>query len=170
MADNDYPRQVSDPESEGLPGTADDDSTAFDDVNGGRWADGQDPAALPSDRPLAVDRFGTTPQEQRSGEPLNDRLAQEEPDTPFDEPGRARLAADVYGESPVSDPHSPVSIYDSGQLDEVASTPVGRLVAPDEGYGDDQEADSVAYDAGASGGGATAEELAIHESRSPEFR
>ena len=46
---------------------------------------------------------------------------------------------------------------------------VGRLVAPDEGYGFDDETDSVGYDAGASGGGATAEELAIHETNPPPY-
>ena len=43
----------------------------------------------------------------------------------------------------------------------------GRLVAPDEGAHTDQETDSVAYDAGSAGGGASAEELAIHETRPP---
>ena len=45
---------------DGLPGTADDDSTAYDDVESEREAGGPDPAALPVDSPLAVDRFGTT--------------------------------------------------------------------------------------------------------------
>src|SRR5207247_1549984 len=80
MNDSDYPRPVSDPESEGLPGVADDDSTAYDDVRTGREADGPDPATLPGDVPLAVDRFGTTAAETRQGEPLDLRLAEEEPD------------------------------------------------------------------------------------------
>jgi hypothetical protein len=33
-------RPVSDPEAEGLPGTADDDSTAYDDVDSARIAGG----------------------------------------------------------------------------------------------------------------------------------
>ena len=65
---------------------------------------------------------------------------------------------------PTSDPNSPVSIYDHGQLGTVADArPVGRLVEPDEGARTDQETDSIAYDAGSAGGGASAEELAIHE-------
>jgi hypothetical protein len=40
---------------------------------------------------------------------------------------------------------------------------VGRLVEPDQGIGEDTEKDAAAYDAGAAGGGATAEELALHE-------
>jgi hypothetical protein len=186
MRDSDYPTPVSDPESEGLPGTADDDSTANDDVDSGRWADGPDPAALPSDRPQAVNRFGTTAEEQRAGESLDQRLAQEEPDVqpdvPAEFPGpladeaideqsaaQARLDADVYGEGPHSDPHSKVSVYDTGELDDAAPEPVGRLVEPDEGLGSDTEPDSVAYDAGAAGGGPTAEEAAIHETGDPEY-
>jgi hypothetical protein len=187
MRDNDYPTEVSDPESEGLPDTADDDSTAYDDVQTGRWADGPNPAALPSDHPLAVNRFGTTAEEQRAGESLDYRLSQEQPDIqpedPLDSPGaladeaideqgaaQARLDADVFGESPTSDPRSKVSMYDHGMLDGTSTDPVGRLVEPDEGYGYDSETDSVAYDAGSSGGGASAEELAIHETEPPAFR
>jgi hypothetical protein len=187
MREDNYPKPVSDPESEGLPDTADDDSTAYDDVDSGRQADGPDPAALPADRPLAVNRFGTTAEEQRAGESLDYRLSQEEPDVqpedPLDSPGpladeaidqqsaaRARLDADVYGESPTSDPDSKVSIYDFGQLDGTSPAPVGRLVEPDEGYGYDTEPDSIASDAGAAGGGASAEELAIHETAAPDYR
>src|SRR4051812_39551856 len=134
MRNDDYPSPVSDPEAEGLPGTADDDSTANDGVDSVRWADGPDPAVLPSDRPLGVDHFGTTAEEQRAGESLDARLWQEQPDvqpeTDLDDPGslgdeaideagarQARLDADVYGESPTSDPDSAISLYDDGQLD-----------------------------------------------------
>ena len=186
MRDDNYPAQPSDPEAEGLPDTADDDSTAYDDVVSGRWADGPNPAALPSDRAQAIDRFGTTAEEQRAGESLHYRLSQEEPDVqpvdPLDSPGaladeaideqgaaQARLDADVFGESPTSDPNSKVSMYDFGQLDDTSPEPVGRLVEPDEGYGYDTETDSVAYDAGAASGGASAEELAIHETEAPGY-
>jgi hypothetical protein len=186
MANDPYPRPPSDPEAEGLPGTADDDSTANDGPDTGRWADGPNPAALPSDEPLAVDRFGTTAEEQRVGESLSSRLWQEEPDvqpeTQFDDPGtladeaideagaaQARLDADVLGQSPTSDPNSPVSLYDHGQLDGVSTDPVGRLVDPEQGIGPDVEPDSVAYDAGSDLGGASAEELAIHETNPPNY-
>ena len=36
------------------------------------------------------------------------------------------------------------------------------LVAPDEGTAEDREKDEIAVDAGAAGGGASAEELAMH--------
>ncbi|MBL7255011.1 DUF5709 domain-containing protein [Paractinoplanes lichenicola] len=184
MRDNDYPAEVSDPEASGLPDTADDDSTAYDEVETGRWADGADPAALAGVGPGGSNRFGDTAEEQREGESLDRRLRQEEPDfgaedevqpnrDPVDETvdssEQRNFDADVWGASPTSDPDSQVSLYDDGQLDDADPQPVGRLVAPDEGYGFDDEADSVAYDAGASGGGASAEELAMHETNAPKY-
>jgi hypothetical protein len=80
MRESNYPRLVSDPDPEGLPWPAGDDSTAWDDVDTGREADGADPAVLPSDVPLAVDRYGATAEEQRRGESIDDKLAREEPD------------------------------------------------------------------------------------------
>src|SRR5688572_9548844 len=166
MRENNYPTPVSDPAAEGLPDTADDDSTAYDDVESGRAADGPDPAALPSDFPLAVDRFGTTAEEQRRGESLDDRLAQEEPDVaaavdPVD------AEADVLEPGPLADPSSPVSMYDR-PLAGTADRPVGRLVDPVAGGPFDTEATAIAEDVGAAGGGASAEELAIHETTPPE--
>jgi len=184
MRDDDYPAEVSDPEASGLPGTADDDSTAYDSVESGRWADGPDPAALAGTGPGGASRFGTTAAEADQGESLDRRLRQEEPDVGAEDPLPPRrdpvdetvdsseqrdFDADVWGASPASDPKSPISLYDDGQLDDDDPRPVGRLVAPDEGYGFDDEADSVAYDAGAAGGGASAEELAMHETRAPNY-
>ena len=71
-----YPKPVSDPAADGLPEYADDDSTAWDDVDSPRAADGPEPAPLPPDRedgPLAIDEYGTTAEEQRRGEPLDHR-------------------------------------------------------------------------------------------------
>jgi hypothetical protein len=148
MRDNDYPNEVSDPESSGLPDTADDDSTAYDEVDSGRWADGPDPAALPGVGPGGgATRFGNTAEEARVGEGLDRRLKQEEPD--------------IQPEDPLDSP---------GELPDVAGRPVGRIVDIDEGYGVDTETDSVAYDAGSAGGGATVEELAMHETQAPDYR
>jgi hypothetical protein len=180
MRDNDYPAEVTDPEASGLPDTADDDSTAYDEVNSGRWADGPDPAALAGVGPGGSNRFGDTPEEALQGESLDRRLRQEEPDVGADDAGpvveetvgnsaERNFDRDVWEASPTSDPNSPVSLYDDGQLDDEAPRPVGRLVAPDEGSGWDEEPDSVAYDAGAAGGGASAEELAMHETRAPDY-
>jgi hypothetical protein len=178
---------ASDPEAEGLPATADDDSHAGGEGDLTRWADGPDPAALPADEPVAAGDFGTTAEEQLRGEPLDRRLWEEEPDTPVDPPlaspggladeavdeqaaAQAWLDDEVYGDSPTSDPRSEVSLYDDDQLDDVAPAPVGRLVEGDGGLGPDDEPDSVARDAGFSGGGLTAEELAMHETDAPPYR
>ena len=183
MRDDDYPTEVSDPEASGLPETADDDSNAYDSVQSSRWADGPDPAALAGTGPGGATRFGNTAEEAREGESLDRRLRQEEPDVgaedpvpprrdPFDETvdssEQRDFDADVWGPSPTSDPKSQVSLYDDGQLDYDDPQPVGRLVAPDEGSGYDDEADSVAYDAGAAGGGASAEEQAMHTTNAPD--
>jgi hypothetical protein len=185
MRDDHYPAPVSDPAAEGLPETADDDSTAYDDVESGREADGPDPAALPADHPLAVDRFGTTAQEQRIGQSLDDRLAQEEPDVPVDDPlaapgagladeavgeqaaAQAQFDADVMEPGPQHEPDSQVSVYDR-PLEGTTGQPVGRLVEPDQGWLSDTEPDAVAVDAGAAGGGPSAEELAMHETPPPD--
>jgi Family of unknown function (DUF5709) len=184
MRDNDYPAEVSDPEASGLPETADDDSNAYDSVESSRWADGPDPAALAGTGPGGSNRYGDTAEEAREGESLDYHLRQEEPDVGAEDPipqnrdpygetvdssEQRDFDADVWGQSPTSDPHSQVSLYDDGQLDYDDPEPVGRLVAPDEGYGFDDETDSVAYDAGAAGGGASAEELAIHETNPPDY-
>ncbi|MET0424692.1 MAG: DUF5709 domain-containing protein [Actinoplanes sp.] len=184
MRDNDYPTEVSDPEASGLPDTADDDSNAYDEVDSVRWADGADPAALAGVGPGGSNRFGDTAEEAREGESLDYRLSQEEPDVGAEDPlpptrdpvdetvdssTQRNFDADVWGASPTSDPKSQVSLYDDGQLDDDDPETVGRLVAPDEGYGYDEETDSVAYDAGAAGGGASAEELAMHETKAPDY-
>jgi hypothetical protein len=184
MRDNDYPTEVSDPEADGLPDTADDDSTAYDEVNSGRWSDGPSPAALAGAGPGGSNRFGDTAEEARQGEGLDRRLRQEEPDVGAEDPlppardpidetvddsEREQFDRDVWSDGPTSDPHSPVSLYDDGQLDGDSPGRVGRLVAPDGGSGLDDEADSVAWDAGAAGGGASAEELAMHETSAPDY-
>ncbi|MEV4758254.1 DUF5709 domain-containing protein [Micromonospora sp. NPDC049559] len=186
MRYDDYPTPVSDPEAEGLPGTADDDSTAGDDVLTGREADGLDPAALPADEFLAADHFGNTAEEQLDGESLDYKIAREQLEPDVDDPlagpvdpaiaaeadsqqaaAEAQLDADVMDPGPTSDPNSPVSLYDHGQLGGQTAPPIGRLVEPDQGARTDDEPDSIAYDAGAAGGGASAEELAVNETDPP---
>jgi len=89
----------------------------------------------PPDREPPHLRHGVTREEQRRGETLDERLAEEEPDI---------------------DPYA--DLTDSGTADPRA----GRLVAPDEGFGEDTEKDEVARDIGIDGAGASAEEAAIH--------
>jgi hypothetical protein len=45
---------------------------------------------------------------------------------------------------------------------EVGRARAGRLVAPDQGFGEDTEAELIATDVGVSGGAASAEEAAVH--------
>jgi hypothetical protein len=48
------------------------------------------------------------------------------------------------------------------QRGEVGRARAGRLVAPDQGFGEDADAELVAEDVGISGGAASAEEAAVH--------
>lgn len=91
--------------------------------------------------------FGTTAAEQRRGETMDMRLAQEEPDV---------------------DPYAEVDeVLDD---DQVGGRRAGRLVAPDEGAHEDAESDAVAFDVGLAGGAATAEEAAMHIVEEPDDR
>lgn len=90
----------------------------------------------PPDREPPHLRNAPTGQEQREGESLQDRLAQEEPEP---------------------DP------YDEGALDPGAEDArAGRLVAPDQGIGADVDEEVFAEDVGIDGGAASAEEAAVH--------
>src|SRR5688572_16883686 len=92
---------------------------------------------------------GVTPYEQQTGETIDDRLAQEEPEAP-------PQYGDEYGEDfdqQEDDPAPP------GAVGEARS---GRLVAPDQGLGQDLEKDLIAEDVGIDGSAASAEEAAMH--------
>jgi hypothetical protein len=195
--EDEYPRPWSDPESEGLPGTADDDSTAYDEVESERETSGPDPTAFPTDSPLAVDRFGTTGEEAEEGESLDYKLARENFDEDVDDPlatpadakirdeedlgterAQSQLDADVLDDGPADDSASESSLYDTDGLEVGGGgVPIGRLVDPAQFAGEDEpegalfddEGDSIADDAGAAGGGATAEELAMHETEDPPY-
>ena len=83
--------------------------------------------------------FGNTAAEERQGESLDQRIAQEEPDPEWDD----------WDEEDLDD-------------DQVGDTRSGRLIAPDEGTGEDTDQAPLAFDAGIDGGGASAEEAAMH--------
>jgi hypothetical protein len=55
------------------------------------WAEDPQQAPVPGDEPMALDDFGTTAEEQRTGESLEGRLRREEPEVPepSDDAGRA---------------------------------------------------------------------------------
>lgn len=102
----------------------------------------------PPEKPRGVEHTGVTAAEQRRGESLDERLAEEVPDPPVlpDDDG--------LGDTAGTD----------GELidDEVGDRRAGRLVAPDEGAHEDEEKDMVASDAGIDGAAASAEEAAVH--------
>jgi hypothetical protein len=103
----------------------------------------------PPERPYGGASFDSGP------ESLDQLLAEEEPDPamriydPFDKDEQQRSdEAERETEFP--------------QHDDVGRARAGRLVAPDQGFGEDVEADLVADDVGIDGGAASAEEAAVH--------
>jgi hypothetical protein len=96
-----------------------------------------------------ANRFGTTVAEERTGESLDQLLAEEEPDISPDAPW-----TDEDDPSDDDRPWEPRS---------------GRLVAPDEGARGDAEKDVYALDVGVDGGAASAEEAAVHLTDEPPF-
>ena len=128
-------------EAEGIPDPGDSSEAQLATGEAGQGY-GEEP---PHDHALAADDFGTTAEEEHDGEPLDGRLAREEPDV---------LAA--------VDREADESSGSDTPFDERAGQGVGRLVEPDEGARGDTEADLVATDAGTDLGGYTAEESAMH--------
>nr|WP_218849065.1 DUF5709 domain-containing protein [Nocardioides perillae] len=95
----------------------------------------------PPEKWSAGQRFGNTPYEEATGETLDQRIAQEEPEPdPYAEAGA--VAESVGGE--------------------VGDERAGRLIDTDEGARTDTEKDLVATDVGIDGAGAGAEEAAVH--------
>jgi uncharacterized protein DUF5709 len=81
--------------------------------------------------------------EPKDDETLDQLLAEEEPDPAMQ----------------LDDPEAPDE--QSGD-DEVGDQRSGRLVAPDEGFGEDTEKDLIGGQVGIDGGAASAEEAAVH--------
>lgn len=94
-------------------------------------------------------RFGTTSREERRGESLDQLLAAEEPE-------QAEDGLWIDEDSPSDE-------------DRTRFPRSGRLVAPDAGSHNDAEGEAIAFDAGVDGGGAAAEEAAMHETDEPPF-
>ena len=118
---------------------------------------GDDPldrGVIPPERWSAGIKFGSTADEQESGESLDQLLAEEEPDTAFD------VDDDLPEDS--DDDEEADEYLDGLLLDDGPDPRAGRLVADDEGAHPDAEADLVAHDAGIDGGAASAEEAAVH--------
>jgi hypothetical protein len=101
----------------------------------------------PPERPWAVEHTGVTAAERHAGETLDQRLAEEQPDLAVPDGDGLGDSADTDGE-----------LLDN----EVGAARSGRLVAPDEGAHEDEEAALVATDVGIDGAAASAEEAAMH--------
>ena len=137
------------------------DLTDYEVLDASDTLDG-DPGDDPLDRGIATPqrwsgaiRHTSTAGEQQAGESLDQLLAEEEPDVADevdDEP-----AGDVAWDEDAGDEDVVGLLLDDG-----ADARAGRLVAEDEGAHPDEEADLVARDTGIDGGGATAEEAAMH--------
>ena len=93
----------------------------------------------PVDRPVAVDDFGTTANEQRDGESLEGRIQRELPD-----------------------PALEVEVAYLSEAEGIGDAPAGRIVDLDEGARTDDVKENVAYDVGRDEGMRTAEEAAMH--------
>ncbi|MFF2197539.1 DUF5709 domain-containing protein [Streptomyces sp. NPDC058157] len=116
----------------------------------------------PPDRPLAVTRHGTTAEEQRAGETLDQRLAQEQPEPDGTGAGLGSEAApgeDLAGaggdggEDITGDPYGDASTAGRERAGRMAPAEEGRPV---------RHISVLARDAGINGGAASAEEAAVH--------
>jgi hypothetical protein len=150
-------------ESQDLEDFEVEDST--DTLDGAPGDDPLDRGVVPPERWSAGIRYGTTEEEQSEGESLDQLLAEEEPDDTLeltedeleDDDEDAEDIEEYEAEDDAGDED-----VDGLLLDDGPDPRAGRLVAEDEGAHPDEEEDLVATDVGIDGGGATAEEAAIH--------
>ncbi|RZU75361.1 hypothetical protein EV384_3899 [Micromonospora kangleipakensis] len=136
-AGSDEVQQYDDIEDEGVL----DGSDTLEDGVG----DPLDVGIVATDRWSGANRFGTTAAEEHAGESLAQRLAEEEPDITSD--------------------NDPAPYADEDELTRRGfdrDLRAGRLVDSNDGFGEDVEAGSVAREVGIDGGGASAEEAAVH--------
>ena len=93
----------------------------------------------PPEKWSVAEGYGNTPYEEETGETLDQRLAQEEPEP---------------------DPYAETDTENVGG--EVGNRRAGRLVDEAQGLGPDEEKDLVGEDVGIDGAGSSAEEAAVH--------
>ncbi|CAN5468136.1 DUF5709 domain-containing protein [soil metagenome] len=123
----------------------DDQLTVEDSLADGDVADALDRGYSPPEHYSPAQSFGNTPFEEATGESFDQRLAQEEPEAESDGDGIGRDEQ-----------------WEEGEDDEVGDRRAGRLVAPDEGLGEDVDKDLIGTDVGIDGAAASAEEAAMH--------
>jgi hypothetical protein len=150
-------------ESEDLEDYQVQDST--DSLIGAPGDDPLDRGVVPPERWSAGVRFGDTANEQSEGESLDQLLSEEEPDPALDldedDDDDEDEDEDDEDEDDEDDDAGDEDV-DGLLLDDGPDPRAGRLVAEDEGAHPDEEEDLVATDVGIDGGGATAEEAAVH--------
>jgi hypothetical protein len=111
--------------------------------------DDLDAGYSPPEKYSAAQGYGNTPWEEEHRETIDQRLRQEIPDPdPYD------AARPDAGDATEDDEY-----LDDGEVGDVRA---GRLVDPDEGFGEDSEKDLVGRDVGIDGAAASAEEAAMH--------
>ena len=145
-------------ESEDLQDYQVQDST--DTLSGAPGDDPLDRGVVPPERWSAGVRYGVTAGEQEQGESLDQLLSEEEPDPVLDfddDDDEDEDLEDVEDDDEAGDED-----VDGLLLDDGPDPRAGRLVAEDEGAHPDDEEDLVATDVGIDGGGASAEEAAVH--------
>ena len=113
-----------------------------DSMTGDRGLDDPlDEGYSPPERWSPAEGFGNTPYEEATGESLNQRIAQEETEP---------------------DPYDLAANETENVAGEVGDARSGRLVADDEGIGEDTDEELFADDVGIDGAAASAEEAAVH--------
>lgn len=124
--------------------------------------DALDAGYSPPDSARGSYAHGVTAQEQGYAETIDERIKQETSDphsasgAPHDESGMER-------ERSGGDDRDSIDADDDWIGDaQIGHERAGRLISPDQGTSDDHEAQAWATDAGIDGGGASAEEAAIH--------
>jgi len=125
------------------------DST--DTLSGAPGDDPLDRGVVPPERWTGAIRRG----DEDDRESLDELLAEEEPDVAFDVDDEDE--EDIEGDEDAGDED-----VDGLLLDDGPDPRAGRLVAPDEGSHPVRVTDLLARDEGIDGGGATAEEAAMH--------
>jgi len=128
---------------------------AADTLEGNPGDDPLDQGIVAPDRWSAGEGYGTTLDEERAGESLEQLLAEEEPD-------RDPYAGEELSPSAAVEEEWADEDVDGLLLDDGADPRAGRLVAADEGAHPDEEPDLVARDVGIDAGAASAEEAAMH--------
>jgi len=95
----------------------------------------------PPEKWSVAEGYGNTPYEEETGESLDQRLAQEEPEP---------------------DPYAEAADESENVGGEVGNRRAGRLVDEDKKLGPDEESELIGEDVGIDGAGASAEEAAVH--------